>query len=171
MKTTRSDRRRRFGHLRALLDAYVWRSYVWDRLRLETIKGMSDNEVLAAARAEADEASARNRELNAERLVFKARYEEMIEKVEAWEPPTSDHVNFKEFMLKQLRDSIDFDCREWDDRPELVSLDWRDRKIKRLERGITMAREEIVKQQERNAGRKHWVEALVESLEEPAVVS
>ncbi|VTR91619.1 unnamed protein product [Gemmata massiliana] len=35
----------------------------------------------------------------------------MLEHVRAWEPPSTDHENLKQFMIDQLRESIDFDCR------------------------------------------------------------
>ena len=38
------------------------------------------------------------------------RYLDMKEKVEAWAPPTPDHEGLKTFMLRQLEDSIQFDC-------------------------------------------------------------
>lgn len=38
------------------------------------------------------------------------RYQTMIEHVDAWQPPSLEHENFKAFMLQQLRDSLKFDC-------------------------------------------------------------
>lgn len=45
-----------------------------------------------------------------ERKLIQQRYEAMLEKVKSWIPPTKDHINLKEFMIKQLKESIDFDC-------------------------------------------------------------
>jgi hypothetical protein len=38
------------------------------------------------------------------------KYQLMAEKVGAWEPPTPNHVNLKEFMTGQIVESINFDC-------------------------------------------------------------
>lgn len=38
------------------------------------------------------------------------RYEEMLAAVLAWEPPTPEHVPFRSFMIKQLNESIEWDC-------------------------------------------------------------
>jgi hypothetical protein len=49
----------------------------------------------------------------------KVRYEAMLVQVEAWEPPTPDHVEMKQFMADQLRSSLDFDCKGYDEfKPE-----------------------------------------------------
>lgn len=42
---------------------------------------------------------------------IKDRYENMLVEVEKWEPPTSNHVDFKNFMIDQLKNSIEFDCK------------------------------------------------------------
>jgi hypothetical protein len=38
------------------------------------------------------------------------RYNSMLAKVEAWTPPTDDHVKLRKFMIEQLTESIKFDC-------------------------------------------------------------
>lgn len=38
------------------------------------------------------------------------RYEDMISQVEAWNPPTDNHVKLKDFMLSQLKKSLELDC-------------------------------------------------------------
>lgn len=43
---------------------------------------------------------------------LRAKYEAMLVKVQAWEPPSPDHVEFKQFMIQQITDSIKFDCIE-----------------------------------------------------------
>lgn len=35
----------------------------------------------------------------------------MLQKVHKWEPPTEEHRGIKNFMLQQLNDSIDADCK------------------------------------------------------------
>lgn len=44
------------------------------------------------------------------RLKLKKRYEEMLEKVLLWTPPTLLHDNLKNGMISQLQKSIEFDC-------------------------------------------------------------
>lgn len=39
----------------------------------------------------------------------KQRYLCMLEKVNGWQPPTEEHINLKNFAIKQLEESLDFD--------------------------------------------------------------
>lgn len=105
---------------------------------------------------------------------MRARYRAMLAEVEAWEPPTPDHVGLKEFMVKQITESIDFDCREgteflWprlsDDDPAV----WYEAQIAEAKRGITYATEERAKEIERAEQRTSWVRALRDSLPVEAV--
>src|SRR2546425_1153733 len=74
---------------------------------------MDDREAKEAARVERAEAIRRNDEIEADRQGKEARYRAMPAHVEAWDPPTGDHQTFKEFMLDQLNQSIQFDCGEF----------------------------------------------------------
>lgn len=51
------------------------------------------------------------REANEKRASGRKRYEAMLAKVRQWEPPTPEHVNLKDFMIEQLTNSMNFDCR------------------------------------------------------------
>ena len=57
------------------------------------------NNEIARIRGKLDEAEA-----------LKVKYEQMLDKVKGWEPPTPNHVNLKDFMIKQIVESIVFDC-------------------------------------------------------------
>lgn len=133
--------------------------------RLAELEAMSDDDALRAAAAASDEVVARNRELEERRVEELARYQDMIAQVEAWEPPTDEHRNFKDFMLKQLRESVDFDCRPFAMPVPPVSLGWRDDQIVGQRRRIERAREALREADERNVARRQWVEALLGSLE------
>jgi len=95
---------------------------------------------------------------------LRARYRAMLVKVERWTAPTDNHVGLKEFMVKQLRESIQFDC---DDRPaptEVAGHEYRAQRITFLTRMTASyekyAREEI----ERVDGANAWITALYDSL-------
>ena len=45
-----------------------------------------------------------------EKKQLKERYQLMLNQVQMWTPPTSDHDGLKEFMINQLNKSIEFDC-------------------------------------------------------------
>lgn len=139
--------------------------------RLAELEAMDEREALAAAQEAADEVIAQNRHNAEARLVERERYEAMEAKVEAWEPPTRDHIEFKNFMLKQIRESIEFDCSPFAMRVPDVSLGWRETEIEQCRKRIARAEEEIENERARNENRRAWVTALLDSLEpEPSRV-
>jgi hypothetical protein len=93
------------------------------------------------------------------------RYEAMLAKVQAWEPPTANHQGLKDFMIQQLESSIDFDCCYKLDMPhKLPGGDYKAQQIKAAERDIQYHTAEQKKEVERTQERNAWVRALRESL-------
>lgn len=95
------------------------------------------------------------------------RYRAMLEQAEAFEAPTDEHQAHKEFMVSQLRESMEFD----DDSkflkpPERLSGEqWKSTSLEQVDREIAYHekgwREEVERTNQRNA----WVKALKDSLE------
>lgn len=95
-------------------------------------------------------------------------YEAMADRVRTWVPPTEDHVELKEFMLDQIKRSIDFDCGlddYYQQKPRLSGTQWRANRITELKRDIAYHTEAHRKDVERAAERTKWVRALRSSLE------
>ena len=97
--------------------------------------------------------------------VMRARYKEMIRKAEAWTPPTSEHEGLKEFMLQQLKKSLEYDCSPYnpicESREEYIKAritpDYFLMEIEHYKR-------EWDKEVERCESRKKWVMQLIDSL-------
>ena len=89
----------------------------------------------------------------------------MLEKIKKWQPPTSEHVNLRDFMIRQVQESIDSDCEEYI--PRIGSRkEWLDVQahIDFLERNIDMAKgryEDALKHTEEC---NKWLSDLRESL-------
>lgn len=98
------------------------------------------------------------------------RYRAMLAKVQAWMPPTDDHVKFKEFMMEQLTSSIDFDCGTdyyMDQLHELKSQtpeDWHKGRLESCERSLAYYKGAHKDEIERIANRNQWKIDLFESL-------
>lgn len=45
-----------------------------------------------------------------DKVLLKNKYDAMLDKVQAWNPPTPHHTELKGFMIKQIEDSIRADC-------------------------------------------------------------
>lgn len=95
----------------------------------------------------------------------------MIEKVKKWHPPTRDHIRLKDFALKQLNNSLDFDCsgsmrNYYLEEPVKDDLnEYKQGKIKRYLKDIEYYskyyREEIEEVEKANK----WIDDLINSFE------
>lgn len=101
---------------------------------------------------------------------MRQRYAAMIEQVEQWTPPAT-HVEFKEWVLGQLKDSLDFDCKYVPNAPVLLNgPEWLEKKIDRVQRDIAYNEEQNARCVKRNEERATWIRDLIESLEEKVSV-
>lgn len=96
------------------------------------------------------------------------RYQAMLDKVQAWEPPTKEHEGFKQFMIGQLESSMHPARKE---PPKQAAPDWGTEE-KRLRDGmlkdIGYYEKHLAKAKERNQERMNWLTALDESVPRPA---
>ncbi len=106
------------------------------------------------------------RKYEIEKLELRQKYEAMLREVKKWNPPTSEHNGLKDFMLKQISESIDFDCgpsyRVAQQNPDFEK--WFIAKKKEVITEIQRHTEEDEKEAERTASRNKWVRELRESL-------
>ena len=96
---------------------------------------------------------------------IRKRYAAMMKKVLAWQPPTPEHQNLKDFMLNQLQRSIDFDCSYY--APEVKDREgyFKDAMSPdRFLRRISHCREMWEKEVRRSEECKKWVKDLMDSL-------
>jgi hypothetical protein len=121
--------------------------------------------LIAEERAQVEQARAK---YLAKNQAIEERYRAMLTEVEAWEPPTADHVELKQFMLDQLTESIRFDC-SWAPPapgPAPAPAEWiADRRRKALDE-LAHAAGDLAQEIQRAAGRTAWVKALRASLAE-----
>ena len=74
------------------------------------LEALSSEEWAARQLEENERHDAQVAEAHREAQVLKARYEAMLDEVNAWDPPTPAHIEMKKFMRQQLINSIRFDC-------------------------------------------------------------
>ena len=111
------------------------------------------------------EATARHMDSQRERAAQRDRYETMLAKVLAWEPPSPEHAELRTFMADQLQQSIDFDCGFTSPAPERhTGADWLAAEMTEAERGLAYHTKARAEEIERAAGRTRWVAALRASL-------
>lgn len=112
------------------------------------------------------EAVAKWEEAEVRKAERKTRYEAMLEKVDAWQPPSEDHVKLKEFMRQQLVDSIEHDCGDWSwGKPELQDGEtFKAKAIAEAERSIDYHSKEMAREEERARASTVWVQQIRDSL-------
>lgn len=99
--------------------------------------------------------------------VLRRRYNKMLNKVLKWTAPTPDHENLRSFMIEQIRDSIEFDCKEY--KPILPSKkDWCDidRHKAALAKDVAFYKERYESHVEAIAEKNKWLRSLRESLKD-----
>ena len=135
--------------------------------KLASIEKLTPEEVREAARLEFVDKFHQRDAWRTERRILRDKYEEMLNKVNAWNPPSNDHYGLKRFMIQQIEESIRHDCWEYDD--ELVEDPpdvWRSKKKEAIRKSIAYHEKEDREERERVADRNRWVRELRWSLVE-----
>lgn len=111
------------------------------------------------------------REAINEHIILKFKYEDMIKKVETMVSPSADHNGWKDFMIKQINDSIEWDCGiEYYEEalngahnltPEQYLKDNRDSQKSDIEYNT----KHLKKQNKGNDDRAEWVKLAIEAIE------
>jgi chromosome condensin MukBEF ATPase and DNA-binding subunit MukB len=102
---------------------------------------------------------------------LKASYQKMLDKANAWTPPTKEHEGLKKFMIEQLNSSIEFDCdndyyqRELNNIKQLTYNQYVKDMRDSNKRDIEYHTNELKKENERVDNRNAWISALYKSLE------
>lgn len=103
--------------------------------------------------------------------VLAAHYDKFISGVEKWKAPTEEHQELKEFCLKQLKESKEWDaCEPY--KPPIIETtkeavkEYRNRKIDIYKRDIDFSKERIKKIEDKIRKSLEWSNALKSSLEE-----
>lgn len=130
------------------------------------LRERSDDEWAAAQDAEIEEHNEHVRKAIALAGERRVRYELMLARVRSWRPPTEEHKGLQEFMVKQLEESIAFDCstRYLEEQSRLPVTEYALRKQDEATRELDRAEQAWDEANERAAGRTAWVQALRNSL-------
>lgn len=97
-------------------------------------------------------------------------YERMIGMVESYQPPSPDHVKYKQFMLDQLRESLKFDCHDEAFLTEcyktfdVTPAEWLAKIKEQADRDVEYHTQHLAEDIERANSRTLWVKQLRESL-------
>lgn len=132
--------------------------------RYRAAEVMTNDQAEERAAAEYERAVAYYDKSQAEDAERLRRYEAMLTRVRDWTPPTPDHIEMKSFMVKQIEESIRFDCGYERTAPvRLTGAAWRAQEMAAAARDIAYHAEKHRKEIEAD----HWLAALRESVPMP----
>jgi hypothetical protein len=99
------------------------------------------------------------------------KYRLMIKEVEKYNPPSTEHQGFKDFMLQQLNDSLRWDCSSDYYAKQLEELkkpmtaeQWRAERIKDAKHDVEYHKKQFAEELDRHNKRNTWVKLLHKSL-------
>jgi hypothetical protein len=146
-------------------DSYAkWEEAAREKQR--AIAAMSDEEAAAASRKEVADAEAYRAKYVADHARLRRKYEAMLAKVADWQPPTPEHVRFKEFMAEQIQSSIKFDCGDY--MPSIPPLKtgrkWKADALAQAAEEIARNAKGHAEEVQRTNERNEWVDALRASV-------
>lgn len=105
-----------------------------------------------------------------EMVLLKNKYDAMLEKVQAWNPPSTDHQQLKQFMIDQINDSIKYDCNTTYTLQALTEatnadpLKLVDEKATGYEESIVYYEARAAEEEVRVEASNRWIMALYDSL-------
>lgn len=117
-----------------------------------------------------DEEITRIQEQLEKKRELEAKYRAMLDKVGQWTPPTPDHNGLKDFMTKQIVDSIQFDCttnyyvEELQKAISMRPIDFYNQAVSKAEWSCSYYEEELEKEEKRVAESNAWIIELYKSL-------
>jgi len=134
--------------------------------QLRKLSRMTPAQQLAFGANEKKRSVALHRKWEAERKEQDARLQSMVDEVQKWTPPSSEHLRFRDFMLEQL--GISKNGSHWS---ELVAkneakseMEFYDEALEKAAREVSHYRKEMKKEKERCAQKNKWISLLRESL-------
>jgi len=135
---------------------------------LAKTKTMSIEDADKAALKEYEDEIARNEKYIRDALSLREKYESMLTQVNAWEPPTPDHIGLKKFMQEQISGSIDFDCSTDHYENKVVEMlsgaKWKEKRLKTLLSDLSRYKRENLEEVSRTESRNNWIKQLRGSL-------
>ena len=78
---------------------------------LKDAENLSDEEILKNRKEELEKSKEYHINSIAKKKVDTKHMNDILKDVRKWHPPTADHTGIKDFMIEQIEQTIDFDCK------------------------------------------------------------
>ena len=139
-----------------------------DKLKAELVsyEKMSPEDCTARALSAFEKAKDSYNKSLCKKAALSLKYDSMTIEVEAWKPPTDDHVGLKDFMLDQIKISKENDCNtSYISIPKKQTGDeWLAENLEISMQSLAYHTKEIKEDKTKIDGRNEWVADLKKSL-------
>jgi len=144
---------------------------------IELLEKTSDEQLIKNEKKRLKEAKENALKYIEERKENRKKLEKLLEEAKAFEPPTTEHIGIKNFMIEQLETTIDFDCDTKYTEEELERIALQEKSIdaivlrqnkkesleEDLQYHLKHHKEEVLRVTESNK----WVEDLLNAVDKP----
>ena len=147
------------------VDAYHTGRVTTARAKLTELESMPEDVVMDRAEHAARMEQERYEEALAKDEDMAERYDAMIARTEAWKP-SDKWERLREFMLKQLRESKEFDCgvSEYMKPKNRNAGEWYADELEAAQKELMRAEQSLAEETERQAERTEWAQQLYVDL-------
>lgn len=148
-------------------DEYYFRAIKEDQDRLERLSAMTAGELLAEGQKLRQQEIRRCQESLAKERDELLKISAMLERVNAWTPPTPDHQGLKSFMVQQLTESAKYHDSGGESLAKAEAKSARDYgrdALANARDNLEYATKRLADEQRRCAERTAWVKSLRNSL-------
>lgn len=145
-------------------DPYYKNQLEKTKLEIEMLSRMSIEEAEQNAYIEYEKASSSFLISTRETAEKRHRYEVVLEKIQAWVPPSKDHTKLKEFMADQITESMKFDCNDLPAPTRKTGRQWLDARKQGAARDLDYFTEQHEKSVNAARDRTRWVQQLIASV-------
>jgi hypothetical protein len=137
--------------------------------KISDINSLSDEAINEQQVADNAKVRGDNERRRIEHEETKLRYNAIKSQVEAWQPPSADHVGMKKFMLEQIETGQPYDSIYQEEENDIIRPEeWRKERLANAMTELARAKDDWNKEQERTACRNRWIKQLRDSIPQPA---
>ena len=136
--------------------------------KFQELKNLSLNELEQKAKNKYETKLKQKEEGIEENNKLRQKYNNMLIKVQNWKAPTNEYTGFKEFMIKQIKTSVEYDCSNSYYEQQHIHLlsgqEYFEEQHDKLLKDIIYHSEEEAAEIERVGQRNDWIKKLRKSL-------
>lgn len=148
-----------------VIDAYYYEAVTKAERELAEVEDLEGEALFQATYNANQETKRRNLKYRQEQELTRLRYEAMLAEARAWNPPTPEHEDLKDFMVSQLEESLDFDCgHDYRDPDDLAPAEYKNQRLESARWHLQYSKDLLEKMEAKYANGTEYIRAFRASL-------